>query len=261
MFASCINEGNPFQIYFFPCRIRRFFELFPGVSLLAAFFLITNVPVSAQCRFPVMASFFVGNGTKPPAHLLVDHLWSEMKNLAENPITWTDQDGALRSSRVFLTSVSTDAPAKAEFLSVVYLTFQSCPYCKTHGVRVRKSEYPECFQRRNKFLNPTDRAKERCHAVKFPLLVHEENAPLWTDEERCVRGRDLLQRQESENNYNLRDDGLKGLPALYNLPNFRDTWSNTSDFLHVACEGLAKNMLNFMLNSVGHHHSLRFLTS
>lgn len=51
------------------------------------------------------------------------------------------------------------------------------------------------------------------------------------------------------------DRGVHGLPILKFLPNFRETWSHMSCTLHVVCEGLLKQILDFMRSTPNLPHS------
>ena len=216
-----------------------------------------NIPVSAQCRFPILGAFFCGNGKKPSSHVLVEHFHEEFADLATCPISWTDSAGRKKNSFVFLPLVVTDGPAKGDFLSHKYSGTESCIYCTTVGTIVSKADFPACWRETNPFLSSRDRGRTSAIGVKFPALFHEEQPRLRSDAERVEIGRLVLERRIEEDDPSIIIHGIKGTPALSNLPNYRETGSHASDSLHVVAEGIVKKMLEFQINSVGKPHSFR----
>ena len=138
-----------------------------------------------------------------------------------------------------------------------YSGTESCIYCATTGTIVRKSNYPECWRDRNPFLSSGDRARTEARGVKFPELFHEEKPDVRTDAERLEIGKLVLQSKIRQKDPTVVIKGIKGLPALFNLPCYRETGSQASDSLHVIAEGIVKKMLDFQVNSVGKAHSFR----
>jgi hypothetical protein len=91
--------------------------------------------------------------------------------------------------------------------------------------------------------------------VRFPKLLHKENFPLRSDLDRLTSGREALQNQLNSRNLRLHVEGIRGITALRDIPKFRETWSNTSDTLHVVAEGLVQRILTPMVVGKGESHN------
>jgi hypothetical protein len=93
--------------------------------------------------------------------------------------------------------------------------------------------------------------------VRFLELVHETPSAERTDKERITDAKKAIAKQLKSGNVKEHEEGIRGLTALRDLPNFRETWSNLSDLLHVICEGIGQRMFLPMVNDCGEPHTFR----
>lgn len=181
----------------------------------------------------------------PSSRVLTFHNLKELRQLeSTKPLIWVDQSLARptrRTSYVYLTLCSTDAPQKAEMCNHKNFngTF-SCPYCEMPGRTVTASNTPEAFDGSNPFAGRTG-----SKMTKFPDLLHETDCRQRENRDRFRIG-ELVSTQKIASGLSekamakMHRVGIKGIPAIHSFAEFQDVWSHTSGFLHIVCEGLAK---------------------
>jgi hypothetical protein len=104
-----------------------------GVSQLPAMLLIGNIPVASQGLYPILAAMFCAKGPKPSSEVLLDELRREVRRMANEPITWTDDLGTEYNSKVYLVVGQTDYTQKCETMQHSQGGYHGCVYCEYQG--------------------------------------------------------------------------------------------------------------------------------
>lgn len=228
-----------------------------GKSILPAVLFFNNVPISWQLRYPIMAALWTGDSKKkPPRSIFLKSMLQELRELGGNhPIMWTDEKGVRQASSVFLTTVISDAPEKAELLNQAGPggTY-ACPNCKACGETITIEKYPNVFKN-----NPFRRTvgERSVGGTRYPVFVHEDkNYKPRESKDRMEMGRRVA-RMRVAGEANFKEEGVKGLPVLRTLPGpFRETESHVSDFLHLIGEGVFGDIMSVMMTgSKGKGHT------
>jgi hypothetical protein len=221
-----------------------------GKSILPCVLFFNNIPVSWQLRYPLMAALWTGNSScKPPRKVFLKFVQAELRTLGApgNEITWKDDLNHRHASLVFLTTVISDGPEKAELMNHIGCsgTF-ACPYCLVEGRTLSVGQDPEVFDLTNLFRRTV--GEESIKGKKFPFLPQEDQFESRTGIGRLEEGRTVARKQVRDKKPNYKKKGIKGLPVLRNLPGFDENDSHVSDTLHVVAHGVMKNILEVLVN-------------
>jgi hypothetical protein len=221
----------------------------PGKQVLPAVFFFNNIPVSWQLRYPILAALWTGSSSdQPPREVFLQRMKEELRTLGTtDPIKWTDDLGDQRRSYTFLTTVISDGPEKAELLNQVGCTGQyACPFCIVKGETLVKEKFPHVFVN-----NPFRRTagEEAASGTKFPYLIHEKKFKWRKSASRMQLARTAAHKVATQDKVDFNDTmGIKGYPALRNLPRFEETDSHVSDTLHLIAHGVFKDIMKTMIN-------------
>lgn len=259
--CKCRKEGDQFMNGLLHKEIasRGHFDLSLGIdaaqlhkthgkSIIPVVLFFNNIPISWQLRYPVLAALWTGNTTsKPPRMLLLEHMIGELKELGtRDPIMWQDLEGQNQASLVFLTTVISDAPEKADLLNQNGTNgTYACPYCKASGETITIQKYPRVFKD-NMFRRT--KGKEAIQGTRYPKFVHEDRDANWRkNEDRVAMGLKVADRIDKTGK-DYKEEGIKGLPVLLGLPGtFGETDSHVSDHLHLIGEGVLKDIMHVMM--------------
>lgn len=222
---------------------------YQGKSILPAVLFFNNVPISWQLRFPILAALWTGpSKEKPPRRLILQHMIAELKELGTtDPILWRDIDGKQHASFVYLTTVISDAPEKAELLNQIsHGGYFGCPYCKAEGERITIEKYPHVFNNNPYKRTAADRALK---GPRYPKFVHEDKDYKWREsEDRLETGRRVARKKVETSDATYKEEGIKGLPVLRGLPgSFKATESHVADFLHLIAEGVCEDIVDVLV--------------
>jgi hypothetical protein len=123
-----------------------------STSVLPAILFITNLPVTLQHRYPILASIFVGKSIKKPhCSVMLHGMQQEIRDMGRNPLTWYDDRGVEHVSRVFLTVVQSDAPQNKDLQNQVAATGEfPCNWCFYCGEQINDKDHPHVFCKSNK---------------------------------------------------------------------------------------------------------------
>lgn len=225
-----------------------------GRSFMPALLLFNNIPISFQLRYPVMAALFGGRKKyAPPRSVFLNEFGNEMRKLGQEPIKWTDDLGNRCESLVFMPTVLTDHVEKEIVMNhVKHSSKFACPLCPIEGKIIKKSEFPEVFE--NHQFRKTKGKNTIPGGHRFPDCRHEKIYPLRDSDERLQIGIEVAENQAVTGDFKFSKEGIKGLPAIFALPNFKETESHVSDTLHVICHGIFRDVLNLMLKGYGKSH-------
>ena len=228
-----------------------------GKTILPAVLFFNNIPISWQLRYPILAALWTGDSKlKPPRSLFLKYMQMELRELGTTtPITWEDEEGVSHASLVFLTTVISDAPEKAELLNQAAPGgTHACPYCKAEGERITIDKYPRVFKD-----NPFRRTigDKAVRGTRYPICIHEDKNYKWRDSrDRMETGRKVARTKLETNDGEYKEEGIKGLPVLRTLPGpFKETDSHVSDFLHLIAEGVFSDIMSVMTRGtrgIGH---------
>ena len=233
-----------------------------GKSILPCVLFFNNIPVSWQLRYPLLAALWTGNSSsKPPRKVFLKLLQEELRSLGAigNEIKWKDDLKHPHFSLVFLTTVITDGPEKADMMNHIGCTgIFACPYCFVEGRTLNVKEDPEVFDLTNLFRRTV--GEESITGKKYPFLPQETQFESRTGIGRLEAGRTVLRKQIELKKPTYTEKGIKGLPVLRNLPGFDENDAHVADTLHVVAHGVMKNILEVMVNGkLGSAHT--FLAS
>ena len=196
------------------------------VNIFPCMFFFNNIPPNYQLRFSLLGGLFSGPHNQiPDVSPFFQEIKKELKDLAENPIIWSEPDGEEYSTRVFVTISQNDSKQKSMMLRLNDTSGRySCPYCYERGVNVGGSNY--------RMLN----------------LVHRASAAGWRSEEDYLSAAQEAAAVVAEGGeVNVEETyGVKGFPVLYHMPHFDAIWSTAPDTLHVVYEGVVKKILTDM---------------
>lgn len=227
-----------------------------GKSILPAVLFMNNIPVCWQLRYPILAALWTGETSlKPPRSVFLQYMQNELRELGtDSPITWTDPQGNVNTSFVFLTTVIADAPEKALLLNQRHSGRLCCPYCKVVGETLTYENYPHVF-RDNPFRRTVGTTKVQ--GTRFPVFVHHDRNFVWRNsKDRLKVGLKVAIERSEKGKPDYMEDGLKGLPVLRRLPGtFKETGSHVSDFLHLIGEGVLKDIMEVMMKKGALGHS------
>jgi hypothetical protein len=218
-------------------------------QVLPAVLFFNNLPVSWQLRYPILAAIWTGSSAdQPPREIFLQRMQEELRLLGTTePIKWSDDLGDPRKSYTFLTTVISDGPEKAELLNQVGCTGQfGCPFCFVRGETLTKEKFPHVFQN-NPYRRTT--GEESAMGTKFPHLIHERKYRWRKSSSRMQMAQRAAIMVATQNRVDFNDTkGIKGFPALRNLPRFQETDSHVSDTLHLIAHGVFKDIMKVMIN-------------
>jgi len=230
-----------------------------GITVLPSVIFINNLPCSWQLRYPILAAVWTGKSKhEPDRNVFLRVMQEELRELEEEPFTWTDDNKQEHKSKVFLTMCISDAPEKSLLLNQKgHSGYYSCPYCTVPGVQITKEGFKKVF---------TDNPQKRTlgdttvpGGPRFPKFIHEERYPWREDQERLDKGEEVLEEIKRLNNAEYSDEGIKGLPALHTMDRFKETGSHVCDTLHTICLGICQDILETMIcGGARNPHSLNY---
>lgn len=225
-----------------------------GKSILPAVLFINNIPISWQLRYPILAALWTGpTAEKPNRSVFLKHMLAELRTLGtDDPILWRDLEGKSHASLVFLTTVISDAPEKAELLNQKGPGgFSSCPCCKATGETITIEKYPRVFKD-NSFRRTTGE-KTVGGGPRFPIFVHDEGSNYqWRDSKDRLETALRVAQKKVDTGKEYEEEGIKGLPVVRRLPGpFRETDSHASDFLHLVGEGVFEDIMDVLMGITG----------
>lgn len=222
-----------------------------GRGALPAVLFMNNLPLTLHLRFPVLAAIFTGRKEhSPPRHVFLKFMAEEIREMNKNPIDWVDADGVPRSSRAYLTTVICDTPERSAMMAHVHHnTKSSCHFCLAEGETITREAYPDVFKENP--LRKTKGTETIPGGRRHPTLVHENPAP-WRDSKgRIEMGIKAIELQTQKRNPGWSIRGVKGIPAIYDLPGFDETDSYGGDLLHILFIGIYKDILKILVKGSG----------
>jgi len=225
----------------------------PGKSFLPAVLFFNNLPATWQLKYPILAALWTGRTkNKPPRGVVLKSVLAELRTLGTvGTIRWKDETGHYVKSKVFLTTVISDAPEKAELLNQKGSGFYSCPYCLIEGETLTVEKNEEVFDPNN--VMRKTKGKTKVGGVRFPSFRNYK----WRDSKKRMEvGRKVARRRVTKSDPDYEIKGIKGLPVVRNLPLFQETDGHVSDSLHLIAEGVLKDIMNTMMYGVqGYGHT------
>ena len=110
--------------------------------------LFNNVPVSMQLRFPVLAALFIGDKQySPHRFIFLKKMMQEIRELAENPIVWTDSEGNQVISKCYVTCSITDTVEQCLLMNHLgHNAFYACHFCYIRGLTITFADHEECWR-------------------------------------------------------------------------------------------------------------------
>jgi len=224
-----------------------------GKSFLPAVLFFNNLPATWQLKFPILAALWTG-GTKhkPPRSVFLKPMLAELRTLGTcQTIRWKEDTGRYVKSKVFLTTVISDAPEKAELLNQKGSGTYACPYCYIVGQTLTAEENERVFDPENAFRKTQGTTK--VGGTRYPSFRRYK----WRDsKKRMELGRKVARRRVSKSDPKYELKGIKGLPVVRNLPLFQETDGHVSDSLHLIAEGVFKDIMNTMMyGTQGYGHT------
>lgn len=229
-----------------------------GQGTLPVLLLINNIPTSFQLRFPVLGALFVGKKKNmPPRQIFLEDVCEQLRDLNENPISWTDSDGVTHDSRVFASMMITDAPEKGTVINQVGHGAQfPCHVCEVKGTKITREKYPHVFQGnklRKTVIRPTTNVIGGGN--RYPDIIEADTPTRRTAEKMLEQGLKALGKQRDEGKAKVSIKGILGSPAVTNLPGFDEAKSHVSDMLHMVFHGILQDLMEKLVKSHGKNHS------
>jgi hypothetical protein len=234
-----------------------------GVKALPLLLFLQQLPIGAQFRYPLLGAMFCSKGDPPSSKVMMKFAVDELRSLGTSePLLWQDRlAGCPRSTAVYLTMCCTDAPQKAETCNHKgHGGTYSCLYCEMEGRSLNAEVCPDLVS--SPFFDGNFTKQ-----VKFPDLLHEVQVRRRENEDRVALGKEAVALKKAYKGGSIvalkkiNVLGVKGLPAIRGLPKFENTWSHTSDLLHVAFEGIVKKLTSYMVDKTGKPHTFRSTTN
>jgi hypothetical protein len=225
-----------------------------GRAFMPALFLFNNIPISFQLRYPIVAAIYGGRKKyAPPRSVFLNDMAEELRKLAEDPIKYTDDKGNEMESLVFMPCVLTDHLEKQFLMNhAMHNTKFACPFCLIKGRIIRVKNFGPTFANKQFRKTTSDKAIGGGH--RFIQRSRLKRFPMRDSNQRVQIGIEVAEEQQRTGNFKHENQGIKGIPALFGIPKFRETESHVFDTLHTICHGVFHDIIKHMLKGYGKKH-------